>query len=202
MSAAKGWIQIWDRCLLFRINFIRLSRKYSHPPALRLPVILHISFTVETDIQYASDISNFINSRLTIDDISYAKAHTLKREYRHCDGIFITGCTGSCQSDNFQYSRWWKCHPNDDISVSVYNVYRESIKLIGHQFSINLFHSSWPRDAIWPHNIRSGNGFMPDDTKPLSESILTNHHEMMWHSPVGNLRGNAQDISRWYKFQN
>ena len=33
--------------------------------------------------------------------------------------MFITGCTGSCQNDNFQCSQWWKFRQNDDIFVSV-----------------------------------------------------------------------------------
>ena len=44
---------------------------------------------------------------------------TLKRKCRHFDEIFITGCTESCQNDNFQCSQWWKFHQNDDIFVSV-----------------------------------------------------------------------------------
>ena len=32
---------------------------------------------------------------------------------------FVTGCTGSCQNDNFQCSQWQKFHQNDNISVSV-----------------------------------------------------------------------------------
>ena len=44
---------------------------------------------------------------------------TLKRKCCHFDEIFITSCTVSCQNDNFQCSQWWKCHQNEDISVSV-----------------------------------------------------------------------------------
>ena len=33
--------------------------------------------------------------------------------------MFITGCTGSCQNDNFQCRQWWKFRQNDDIFVSV-----------------------------------------------------------------------------------
>ena len=47
--------------------------------------------------------------------------HTLKLECLHFDEIFITGCTGSCQNDNFQCSQWWKFRQND-IFVSVYGV--------------------------------------------------------------------------------
>ena len=46
-------------------------------------------------------------------------AHALKRKCLHFDEIFITGCTESCQNDNFQCSQWWKFHQNDDIFVSV-----------------------------------------------------------------------------------
>ena len=35
------------------------------------------------------------------------KHHALKRKC-HFDKIFITGCTESCQNDNFQCSQWWK----------------------------------------------------------------------------------------------
>ena len=43
----------------------------------------------------------------------------LKRKCCHFDEIFITGCTGSCQNDNFQCSQWWKFHQDNNISVSV-----------------------------------------------------------------------------------
>ena len=43
----------------------------------------------------------------------------MKRKCRHFDEIFITGCTKSCQNDNFRCSQWWKFHQNDNISVSV-----------------------------------------------------------------------------------
>ena len=44
---------------------------------------------------------------------------TLKRKCLHFDEIFITGCTESCQNDNFRCSQWWNFHQNDDIFVSV-----------------------------------------------------------------------------------
>ena len=43
----------------------------------------------------------------------------LKRKSLYFDEMFITGCTGSCQNDNFQYSQWWKFRQNDDSFVSV-----------------------------------------------------------------------------------
>ena len=45
----------------------------------------------------------------------------LKRKCLHFDEIFITGCTESCQNDNFRCSQWWNFHQNDDIFVSVSN---------------------------------------------------------------------------------
>ena len=44
---------------------------------------------------------------------------TLKRKCLHFDEIFVTGCTGSCQNDNFQCRQWLKFRQNDDIFVSV-----------------------------------------------------------------------------------
>ena len=45
--------------------------------------------------------------------------HSLKQKCLHFDEIFITGCTGSCQNDNFQCSQWLKFRQNDNIFVSV-----------------------------------------------------------------------------------
>ena len=41
-----------------------------------------------------------------------------------------------------------------------------------------FINSMWPSDTIWQQmwvNIGSGNGLLPDGTKPLPESVLTNH---------------------------
>ena len=41
-----------------------------------------------------------------------------------------------------------------------------------------MFNSLWPSDAIWRQiwvNIGSGNGLLPDGTKPLPEPMLTCH---------------------------
>ena len=51
--------------------------------------------------------------------ICIVTGNSLKRKCHHFDGIFITGCTGSCHFDNFQCSQWWKFCQNDNISVSV-----------------------------------------------------------------------------------
>ena len=44
---------------------------------------------------------------------------SLKQKCLHFDEILITGCTGSCQNDNFQCTQRWKFRQNDDIFVSV-----------------------------------------------------------------------------------
>ena len=51
--------------------------------------------------------------------IAWAIRQSLKRKCLHFGEIFITGCTGSCQNDNFQCSQWLKFRQNDDIFVSV-----------------------------------------------------------------------------------
>ena len=44
---------------------------------------------------------------------------------------------------------------------------------------LHLVNSLWPSDTIWRQrsgsNIGSGNGLLPDGTKPLPETILTHH---------------------------
>ena len=61
------------------------------------------------------------NSRdLRLRCVSDGNPLSLKRKCLHFDEIFITGCTESCQNDNFQCSQWWKFRQNDDIFVSVY----------------------------------------------------------------------------------
>ena len=53
------------------------------------------------------------------DKVVVRLCYSLKEKCQHFDEIFITGCTESCQNDNFQCSQWWKFHQNDNISLSV-----------------------------------------------------------------------------------
>ena len=67
----------------------------------------------------------------------------LNRKCRHFDEIFITGCTESCQNDNFRCSQWWKFRQNDDISGSRIAMGRNTISYwgrdwFGFKFRINL----------------------------------------------------------------
>ena len=66
---------------------------------------------------------------------------TLKRKCLHFDEIFITGCTGSCQNDNFQCSQWLKFRQNDDIFVSVYilPMYCKGLSKLYKQPKISFF---------------------------------------------------------------
>ena len=57
--------------------------------------------------------------RHQMESFSALLALTLKHKCRHFDEIFITGCTESCQNDNFRCSQWLKFHQNDNISFSV-----------------------------------------------------------------------------------
>ena len=50
--------------------------------------------------------------------VLYFVCSSLKRQCLHFDEMFITGCTGSYQNDNFQCSQWRKFGQNDDIFVS------------------------------------------------------------------------------------
>ena len=67
----------------------------------------------------------FSSHRFTVNPVALAywqlanSARSLKQKCRHFDEIFITGCTESCQNDNFWCSQWLKFHQNDNISVSV-----------------------------------------------------------------------------------
>ena len=44
---------------------------------------------------------------------------SLQRTFCHFDEIVITGCTGSCENDNFECNQWWNFHQNDDKSILV-----------------------------------------------------------------------------------
>ena len=51
--------------------------------------------------------------------ISYLLATRTRKRKCHFDELFGTGCTESCQNDNFQCSQWRKFRQNDNKSVSV-----------------------------------------------------------------------------------
>ena len=51
-------------------------------------------------------------------------------------------------------------------------------------------------------NIGSDNSLCSDSTKPLHETVLTNHQLVLWDSPEGNFTKNALKIYPRYGLQN
>ena len=99
----------------------------------------------------------------------------LKQKCRHFDEIFITGCTGSCHFDNFQYSQWWTFHQNEDSSVSV--------KLLPHTHT-HTHHTPHPPPTPHPlqnpiyhsqpdkhRNTKTGNQTVSTTTIPLGTTM-------------------------------
>ena len=87
-----------------------------------------------------------------------ANAISIKQKCRHFDEIFITGCTESCQNDNFRCSQWFKFHQND-ISVPVYitngimifipfrRAFYTVVHIIAHM-KINIWHTGHDINAV------------------------------------------------------
>ena len=75
--------------------------------------------------------------------------YSLKQKCRHFDEIFITGCTESCQNDNFRCSQWLKFHQNDNISVSVLGL------CVGIHRSPIGQHSSTHKPICHAHSVQS-----------------------------------------------
>ena len=73
--------------------------------------------SLESELSVCADCGYLLHENACCDALNWMYA--LKRKSLHFDEMFITGCTGSCQNDNFQCSQWWKFRQNDDIFVSV-----------------------------------------------------------------------------------
>ena len=69
-----------------------------------------------------------VNGEFSVKDLRAGLAHSedtlqgfcyqsRKQKCCHFDEVFITGCSGSCQNDNFQCSQWGEFNKNDYISV-------------------------------------------------------------------------------------
>ena len=93
---------------------------------------------------------------------------TLKRKCLHFDEIFNTGCTGSCQNDNFQCSQWLKFCQNDDIFVSVHQsllfAVIKSLLLAWTNCSTNRWAASDLQCCSCDVNVMNG---IPPSKKPL-----------------------------------
>ena len=61
--------------------------------------------------------------------------NSMKWKCRHFDEIFILGC--SCQNDNFQCSKWWLFHRNEEISISV-NLLFHIIKPVFNYYGLSI----------------------------------------------------------------
>ena len=57
-----------------------------------------------------------------IQQFSLRKCTCIDIECHYFDEIFIIGCTGSCQNDNFQCRHWRKFLQNVNISISVWTL--------------------------------------------------------------------------------
>ena len=91
-----------------------------------------------------------------------------KRKCLHFDEIMITGCTGSCQSDNFQCSQWWKFHQNDDIFVSVMLSYQNWISIIKMEMFVRPSY-------VYNENFNTGKKAL------FITSIITPNHTPDYH---------------------
>ena len=81
---------------------------------------------------------------------------------------------------------------NKEIILTIYDapLTKNALQNLWYKFESDLWHpqwvnSLWPSDVIWRQgslevDIGSGNGLLPDGTKPLPEPMLTDHQ---W-SPV------------------
>ena len=54
--------------------------------------------------------------------LSHQHSYTMKLKRFRFDEIFVTGCTSSCQNDNFRCMQWQKFNQNDDITISVHTL--------------------------------------------------------------------------------
>ena len=70
-------------------------------------------------LHYKEHVSRYRDSENEQGTVMRQSCFSLKWKCFHFDEIFITGCIGSCQNDNFQCSQWWRFHQNDDISLEV-----------------------------------------------------------------------------------
>ena len=75
---------------------------------------------------------------------------SMKRKCRHFDEIFVTGCTGSCHFDNFQWGQWWTFHQNKDIVVPVYEHTKYNTLSTKNAIVINFPQNSFSISAPWP----------------------------------------------------
>ena len=112
----------------------------------------------------------------------------------------------------FRHPNWWS------LSFTLQTLFFRCLQT--HSLVLQLFISSggWyhiKQDVFWEYhclthcglviwiNIGSGNGLLPDGTKPLPELMLTYHQwGVVAFAAKGNSTWNAPDTYPWYAFEN
>ena len=82
---------------------------------------------------------------------SHINSGSLKRKCCHFDEIFITGCIGSCQNDNFQCSQWRKFRPCKKKTTVLDGFFPYLAQMITSMRGCVACNDLWP----WPISSRS-----------------------------------------------
>ena len=83
-------------------------------------------------------------------------AHAPKRQCLRLVEILVAGCTGGCENDNFQCSRWWEFRRSDDVFVLVYSNGSVVACRPIFTFVLDWFITWWTYrvQLLWFHRIR------------------------------------------------
>ena len=97
----------------------------------------------------------------------------------------------------------WQCY---STHVCVLCVCVCEIQLHHFLWNISCINSLWPSDAIWRQISGSTlpyvTGLIPDGTKPLTETMLTNGQWVLCHSHESNFLVNTHDINLYDEPEN
>ena len=129
---------------------------------------------------------------------------TLKRKCLHFDEIFITGCPGSCQNDNFQCSQWLRFRQNDDIFVSVNIIGLGNGTIPSHKSKLVCCRLDlWQIKFQW--NMKQNASFSFQENCGIWKYCLPNISHFvdpfvddytLWNKLQGNMIQNAEFMSR------
>ena len=117
-------------------------------------------------------------------------------KFHHFYDIFITGCTESCQNDNFQCSQWWKFCQNEDnfwFSELIIN-HNKTQQMLGSNMCTktprimndyaNSIMTSWCKtDIIYNSTDHKSELYVPCANP---SKYLTDHSETFWLKQVSN----------------
>ena len=79
-------------------------------------------------IRYITRHANCQSGQGEITDDMWIRVTFTETQRRHCDDIYVTGFTESCQFDNFQWSQWW--HIFFIVGLSIV----DNLEAIGHDW--------------------------------------------------------------------